>query len=291
MFTLFRPSVGNITQPFRSESGGPNKPIHLAVDFGHGNGRQVYAANPGVLTYDTSVGYGLRASISHPDGSFTRYAHLASGGSPRRVERGEQIGVMGDSGNLPKGVHLHFEWIVRGVKTNPAPYFSLENRVPPEEEQKEEPDMAVRELFLQNTSTNPNEIWWEREPGAAIYKLSQAEYAFLGNPGALSLNQAQITAWIATNGQAATIANAHAGTASGGLTAAQNSALMGLPAAIDNMPTNGELSGVITNQYNLLRTGATNDKNEILTAIDEIPGGSAPQNLTVTLTGTAEAAQ
>lgn len=77
----------------------------------------------------------------------------------------------------------------------------------------------------------------------------------------------------------------------GALTSAQNTALMGLPAAIDNMPTNGELSGVITNQYNLLRTGATSDKNEILEAIDEIPGGSTPQNLTVTLTGTAEAAQ
>lgn len=288
MVNLLRPSAGNITNGYRAESAGPNKPVHLAVDFGWGNGKSVVAAQPGVLTFDTSNGYGLRATIAHPDGSFTRYSHLASGSPERNVSIGEVIGVMGQSGTLPKGVHLHFEYIVRGVKRDPTPYFvNSPPSTPPET-----PERSVDHMMLIIKATDTQELVVATPSGIEgctaflASAINRAEGRAEGH--FVLLARSEINAIDST---LRTAAARNFSNNSSALTPAQNAALMGLPAAIDNMPTNGELSGVITSQYNLLRTGATNDKNEILAAIDEIPGGSAPQNLTVTLTGTAEAAQ
>lgn len=277
MPNLLRPSTGNITNGYRSESAGPGKPIHLAVDFGWGKGKYVVASMPGVLTFDKSSGYGLRATIAHPDGSFTRYAHLESGSPERPVSMGEVLGVMGDTGTLAKGVHLHFEWIVRGSKRDPTPYFVTQL---PKPTPNPEEDITMATAL---------EVWQQILPGITNPgQSSAADYV-----RAINTNVNNLTTAIATlTGKVDAIkTKLDSIPAGGGLTAAQNDALMAIAGLIDPIPTQTEMSGIITNQYNLLRTGATNDKNEILAAIDEIPGGSAPQNLTVTLTGTAEAAQ
>lgn len=277
MPNLLRPSVGNITNGFRSESMGPNKPIHLAVDFGWGNGRYVVAAMPGLLTFDTSIGYGLRGSIAHPDGSFTRYAHLVAGSVERPVSMGEVIGIMGDTGTLAKGIHLHFEWIVRGTKRDPTPYFVTQ---PPKPSPNPEEDINM---------TTPLEVWQQSLPGITNPgQSSAADYVRAINTNVNNLTTAVATLTTKVDAIKAKLDSIPAG---GGLTAAQDDALMAIAGLIDPIPTQTEMSGIITNQYNLLRTGATSDKDEILAAIDEIPGGTAPQNLTVTLTGTAEAAQ
>lgn len=326
---IYRPSAGNITNAYRNESSGPDKLVHRAVDFGWGNGLTVVAAMPGKLTFDNSVGYGLRGSIAHPDGSFTRYAHLASGSREREVEMGEEIGVMGDSGTLTRGVHLHFEYIVNGKKRDPTPYFTTERppipagTIPPTIEKNKmsigiilnvvRPGVGVNYFFI-----TPQGVWMGPETSVSPSVKTQQDslvnlvaYGY-GLTTSLIAYTAPVLSDTAALTQLKSIASLTCGMPSNfaitptnpfiaasyfqnagatALSAAQNDALMGLPAAIDNLPTNGEFSGVITNQYNLIRTGATSDKSEILSAIGEIPASGAPQNLTVTLTGTAEAAQ
>lgn len=288
MPNLYRPSAGNITNGYRSESGGPNKPIHLAVDFGWGGGRYVVAAMPGVLTFDKSSGYGLRGTIAHPDGSFTRYAHLESGSAERPVSMGEVIGVMGDTGTLAKGVHLHFEWIVRGAKRDPTPYF-VTSRPDPEPDPTPKPQPTDRKIFMRlisNSSTPPKSKILTENGASRDLTAAEADacYRVIYDADGAAIAQSDINILDS-------ILREINSPAQSALTQSQNDALMSIAGLIDPIPTQTEMSGIITNQYNLLRTGATNDKNEILAAIDEIPGGSAPQNLTVTLTGTAEAAQ
>ena len=103
---------------------------HQALDFGYGNGRTVYAAAAGLLTVDKTPGYGLRASVAHgaliTPSTITRYAHLSSVSVPSGswVARGQQIGVMGDSGSFAKGTHLHFELLLNFTRKNPLTYLS-----------------------------------------------------------------------------------------------------------------------------------------------------------------------
>lgn len=85
------------------------------------------------------------------------------------------------------------------------------------------------------------------------------------------------------------------GGAGGGLTPAQNSALMGLPDAVADLPTNGELSQALTSTVLLVNDHADENKDEIIAAIPGIPGsGSYDLSLTIdeipgTATGTATA--
>lgn len=116
---LLKPSVGRVTGPFT--------PNHLALDFGWGNGKTVRAAAVGVVRLAQHEGYGLRIFIDHSEDVVTEYSHLAGRHvrDGQRVEAGEIIATMGDSGSYPDGVHLHFAVWFRGVRVNPASFFEL----------------------------------------------------------------------------------------------------------------------------------------------------------------------
>lgn len=94
---------------------------HNAVDIGAPVGTPIYAAAEGRVILARSSGwnggYGNYVIVSHPNGTQTLYAHCSrifvSAGD--RVQKGEQIGVVGSTGNST-GPHLHFE--IRGA-TNP----------------------------------------------------------------------------------------------------------------------------------------------------------------------------
>jgi hypothetical protein len=83
--------------------------------------------------------------------------------------------------------------------------------------------------------------------------------------------------------------------ASGGLTAEQNGALMALPAAIADLPTNGEMGQALTSTVALVNEHADENKDAIIAAIPSGSGGSASTyslNLNIdqvpgTATGTA----
>lgn len=94
-----------------------------AVDIADACGRPIYAAAEGLVIEESGSnrwndGYGNYVLIEHPNGTKTRYAHtlknLVTVGD--YVAQGDQVGLIGNTGNThgPTGCHLHFE--VYGAK-------------------------------------------------------------------------------------------------------------------------------------------------------------------------------
>ena len=110
--------------------------VHLGNDYGWGNGWQVYAAASGTVsvvrwspttrTNNRSGGYGNHIIINHGNGYSTLYAHLPNTlpfvAVGERVSGGQQIGLMGNTGNA-SGAHLHFEVRLYGKIIDPNPLF------------------------------------------------------------------------------------------------------------------------------------------------------------------------
>ena len=108
--------------------------MHYGIDFARPNhdspSPPIYASESGVVvTARHFGGYGNTVIVNHFEtGLTTLYAHLASiNVSPgQMVERGQQIGIMGTSGDST-GIHLHFEvhhggWADKGG-VNPRPFL------------------------------------------------------------------------------------------------------------------------------------------------------------------------
>lgn len=96
---------------------------HDGIDISGQGGTPILAAYDGVVKTRTfSSGYGNYVDIEHPGGYATRYAHMVAPGvvAPgSRVVRGQQIGVVGSTGNST-GAHLHFE-----VRRNGSIYTAI----------------------------------------------------------------------------------------------------------------------------------------------------------------------
>jgi murein DD-endopeptidase MepM/ murein hydrolase activator NlpD len=95
--------------------------LHAGVDFGAATGTPIVAAAAGVVvSAGWQGGYGNAVVIDHGGGEATLYGHQSrlavSGGA--HVSRGQVIGYVGATG-LATGPHLHFEWRVNGVPTDP----------------------------------------------------------------------------------------------------------------------------------------------------------------------------
>ena len=102
------PMSGYVTSPYGSRNG----EFHSGVDVGHNGeiGTPIHAARGGVVSTGwDGDGYGNYIVIDHGDGYVTEYGHLNdfSVGEGERVDRGQQIGGMGQTGNST-GPHLHF---------------------------------------------------------------------------------------------------------------------------------------------------------------------------------------
>ena len=85
-----------------------------AVDIANSCGTKIVAAAEGlVVDFSTdawSSGYGHYVTLEHPNGTKTKYAHLAgvTVSIGDYVEQGAGLGTMGDTGDAT-GCHLHFE--------------------------------------------------------------------------------------------------------------------------------------------------------------------------------------
>lgn len=96
-------------------------------------GLDMVAKNKNILASDTGKvifagnrsGYGNCVIIDHGNGYKTLYGHLSkiSVKKGTNVEKGEAIGVMGNTGNS-FGVHLHFEIHKNGVAKNPITFLN-----------------------------------------------------------------------------------------------------------------------------------------------------------------------
>ncbi len=115
---------------------------HKAVDLGrcHVTGEPVVAHSDGTVVFcqtgqknnksaTGNASYGNCVKIDHGDGYTTLYAHLAKVTVKKgdRVERGQVIGTMGNTGRS-FGMHLHFE--VRKVEQRVDPTPFLEGNLP-----------------------------------------------------------------------------------------------------------------------------------------------------------------
>lgn len=110
---------------------------HLGLDFVGPKNTNIYTTARGTVTLakHSRRGYGNEIVIDHGFGYSTRYAHLSEilievGQS---VERGELIGVMGNTGRST-GRHLHYEVRLYNRPVNPI-YFFADDLSPDEFEQ------------------------------------------------------------------------------------------------------------------------------------------------------------
>ncbi|OSP09447.1 VCBS repeat domain-containing M23 family metallopeptidase [Microbacterium sp. LEMMJ01] len=108
------PASGNIQSKVGDGCLG-NYRAHDGIDISRNGGTPILAAYDGVIKSRTSNGgYGNYVDVQHPGGYVTRYAHMAAPGwyAPgTKVLRGQQIGVVGNTGNSA-AYHLHFEvWL------------------------------------------------------------------------------------------------------------------------------------------------------------------------------------
>ncbi len=125
------PARGRVTSPFGTpRQYTPGTPIsyHTGIDYGSPRGTPIYAVNAGTVAF---VGkYVVRGNITvlnHGLGVYTAYLHqskvLVKVG--QRVARGQKIGEVGTTG-LSTAPHLHLEFRVRGVATNPLEWLGEE---------------------------------------------------------------------------------------------------------------------------------------------------------------------
>ncbi len=114
---------GYITSGFGTRWG----KTHTGIDIAGTTNRTIKAADNGIITYAGWYGtYGNCVIIDHGGGMSTLYGHMSSlnvsKGNP--IAKGQQIGVMGNTGNS-YGIHLHFEVRIDGVRKNPINYVGI----------------------------------------------------------------------------------------------------------------------------------------------------------------------
>ncbi|MDP2708975.1 MAG: M23 family metallopeptidase [bacterium] len=98
---------------------------HHAIDIANKLGTPIYATDSGVVEVaGWGTGYGNQIVLDHGAGRKSRYAHMSKFYVKKgdTVEKGEVIGLMGSTG-YSTGSHVHFEYIINGVKYNPLNYL------------------------------------------------------------------------------------------------------------------------------------------------------------------------
>ncbi|HVB33339.1 MAG TPA: M23 family metallopeptidase [Patescibacteria group bacterium] len=113
-------SFGEREDPFTGEPA-----FHPGVDIGAAYGTPVRATADGIVVFaGVEDGYGREVVIDHGFGISTIYAHLSGFNTQvgDRVDRGEVIGYVGDSGRST-GPHLHYEVRIQNTPVNPWRYL------------------------------------------------------------------------------------------------------------------------------------------------------------------------
>jgi len=98
---------------------------HHAIDVANKTGTPIYATDAGVIEVaGWGTGYGNQIVIDHGGGRKSRYAHMSKFyvKKGQAVKKGQVIGAIGSTGRST-GPHLHFEYIINGVKYNPLNYL------------------------------------------------------------------------------------------------------------------------------------------------------------------------
>ncbi len=117
---FFAPVEGNVVQRPQPEEG------HYGVDVSAPEGAVVHAVLDGtVLSATWTSDGGNEIHIQHDSGLLSIYKHNATllKKPGERVTAGEPIGIIGNTGRLSSGTHLHFELWHNGSPLNPENYI------------------------------------------------------------------------------------------------------------------------------------------------------------------------
>ena len=97
--------------------------FHTGVDLLAGYGTPILAAAGGTVTAaGPAFDFGIRVEITDSYGLVEIYAHMSelSVALGQRVQQGQKIGLVGSTG-LSIGAHLHLQFEIGGVPTDPLP--------------------------------------------------------------------------------------------------------------------------------------------------------------------------
>lgn len=120
---FFSPLKGVVTDQFGVRSG------HLGVDIAASDGTPVMSTLAGTVIFsEWTLQTGYVVAVQHDNQLVSIYKHnaqlLKQQGS--RVKAGEAIAMVGNSGELSSGPHLHFELWYKGAPLNPENYIEFE---------------------------------------------------------------------------------------------------------------------------------------------------------------------
>lgn len=122
------PTWGGISSNFGTRKDpftGLNK-RHDGVDIAGMLGAPIYAPAEGlVIQAGYHRDFGKRVEIKHPSGLVSRFAHLKDimVFKGQKLERGQVIGSLGNTGKRCHGAHLHYEVEKNGVKIDPKHFM------------------------------------------------------------------------------------------------------------------------------------------------------------------------
>ena len=120
--TFYKPVRGIISSPFELNKN------HFGIDIAAAVKESVCATLKGTVIYtgfDANAGYVIH--IQHKNGFVSIYKHnaLLLKKQGEEVEAGEAIAMVGNTGTLSTGIHLHFELWYRGKPVNPQEYINF----------------------------------------------------------------------------------------------------------------------------------------------------------------------
>ena len=118
------PLEGKINKKIEVKSG------HYGIDIAGAKDAQIKAIMRGVVIFsDWSTETGNTIIIQHPNGIISVYKHNSSLFKEIGdfVDAGEAIAVIGNTGTLTDGPHLHFELWKNGIPINPLDYIEIYN--------------------------------------------------------------------------------------------------------------------------------------------------------------------
>jgi lipoprotein NlpD len=119
---FYRPLNGIISSTFNEGKG------HFGIDLTSAPKENVIATLDGTVIYTGfDSNYGNVISLQHKNDFISIYKHndILLKGIGDRVIAGEVIGIVGNTGELSTGPHLHFELWHNGVPVNPEEYIAF----------------------------------------------------------------------------------------------------------------------------------------------------------------------
>lgn len=120
---FFAPITGVITLPFDPKNG------HYGIDIAATHNQIIKATLDGTVIFSSwTPEYGYTLGIQHENNYFSAYKHNATllKKEGDYVKAGEAIAILGGSGELSTGPHLHFELWHNGVAQDPQQYINFE---------------------------------------------------------------------------------------------------------------------------------------------------------------------